>query len=211
MAKTGWETSSVIGSGLCKFGTSRAFRRERSFVHTYFKILVGWWALLQPNTTCSEKKSSIVSKKHYQIDGLSRSALAGKPSQRGSTLIKSWDGLVSQRHPRRSQAALIYRGLKNLPRFVSAVCVSVWHFQTPVRRKSTLFWFILWILERESLSCTTWAGSGGCRHRLMLVAWYQLAIVVNQPDGMIKENISWVRVRVTSTTWQRIPWLRLPC
>lgn len=93
-AKMRWKTSSIIGCRLGKFGMSRAFRREKSFVHTYFKILVGWWAWIQPSATCSEKKSSILSNKHHQIDGVSRSALAGKPSQRGSTLIKSWDGLV---------------------------------------------------------------------------------------------------------------------
>lgn len=42
--------------------------------------------------------------------------------------------------------------IKNLPRFVSAVCVSVWHFQTPVRRKSTFFLVCFMDLQKGGIS-----------------------------------------------------------
>lgn len=74
----------------------------------------------------NKKKSSILLNQHNQIEGVSNSALAENPlraADRVSTLIKSWDGLVEQRHPTRSQSALIYRGLKKLPRLVSTLCV----------------------------------------------------------------------------------------
>lgn len=72
------------------------------------------------------KKSSILLNQHNQIEGVSNSVLAENPlraADRVSTLIKSWDGLVEQRHLTRSQSVLIYKGLKKLPRLVSTLCV----------------------------------------------------------------------------------------
>lgn len=111
-----------------------------------------WWEKKQAypggisndsNTTCYHSKKELNKKKINnsvllsqpdQIRGASYFALAGNPTRvadRVSTLIKSWDSLVLERHPTRSQPALIYRGLKMLPGLISMAHVHA-HGRAPV-------------------------------------------------------------------------------
>lgn len=80
-----------------------------------------------PSTTCYHSKKNtnkknpnpVLLNQADQIRGVSYFTLAEKLTRvadRVSTLIKSWDSLVLERHPTRSQPALIYRGLKNAAR-----------------------------------------------------------------------------------------------
>lgn len=105
--------------------------RQKSREGFLKKIGVSRWICPQPQhhlLWIKKKISSILLNQHNQIEGVSNSALAENPlraADRVSTLIKSWDGLVEQRHLTRSQSALIYKGLKKLPRLVSTLCVCV--------------------------------------------------------------------------------------
>lgn len=76
-------------------------------------------ATILKKTQTKKNPNPVLLNQADQIRGVSYFALAEKPTRvadRVSTLIKSWDSLVLERHPTRSQPALIYRGLKNAAR-----------------------------------------------------------------------------------------------